>query len=323
MCHPGVAGEIGQIRLDRRRDVVVVHAGHADRRARGANEPPGIRRASLGTGSVGLLFVGHEPLCRKSRVESEDVHTRSNRPRPKSHPTVHGPAVRPRRDAERRVRRRPPRARAGQRAEQHRTRPASPERAELKARLKSMAAEQIDIPLIIGGKEIRTGQASAQSVMPHDHRHVLADYHLAGAGARPAGDRRRGRGAPRVGELAVGRSRRGVPARRRAARHDLARDAQRRDDARASRRRRSRRRSTRRREMIDFWRFNACFAQELYSEQPISSPGVWNQLEYRAARRLRLRGHAVQLHRDRRQPDDRAGADGQHRHLEAGVDARC
>ncbi len=35
-------------------------------------------------------------------------------------------------------------------------------------------------------------------------------------------------------------------------------------------------------EMIDFWRFNAHFAQELYNEQPVSSPGMWNQLEYRA-----------------------------------------
>ena len=35
-------------------------------------------------------------------------------------------------------------------------------------------------------------------------------------------------------------------------------------------------------EMIDFWRFNTYFAQELYSEQPMSSPGMWNQMEYRA-----------------------------------------
>ena len=35
-------------------------------------------------------------------------------------------------------------------------------------------------------------------------------------------------------------------------------------------------------EMIDFWRFNAWFAQELYHEQPASGPGVWNQMEYRA-----------------------------------------
>ena len=67
-----------------------------------------------------------------------------------------------------------------------------------------------------------------------------------GTRTRRAGDRR-GRGRPaRVGQLAVGGSRRRLPARRRAARHDVARDAQRRDDARASRRRCSRRRSTRR-----------------------------------------------------------------------------
>src|SRR4051794_940232 len=56
--------------------------------------------------------------------------------------------------------------------------PGSPERADLKARLTSMASERLDIPLVIGGREIRTGH-TAQAVMPHDHRHVLADYHLA------------------------------------------------------------------------------------------------------------------------------------------------
>src|SRR4051812_38988130 len=50
--------------------------------------------------------------------------------------------------------------------------PGSPERAELKARLASMAAEKIEIPLIIGGREIRTGRTE-HAVMPHDHRHVL------------------------------------------------------------------------------------------------------------------------------------------------------
>src|SRR4029450_10187206 len=57
--------------------------------------------------------------------------------------------------------------------------PGTPQRAELKARLTSMAAEKIDIPIIIGGKEIRTGRLE-KSVMPHDHAHVLAEYHLAG-----------------------------------------------------------------------------------------------------------------------------------------------
>ena len=58
--------------------------------------------------------------------------------------------------------------------------PGSPERAALKATLASMAAERIDIPITIGGREIRTGR-TRQAVMPHDHRHVLADWHVADA----------------------------------------------------------------------------------------------------------------------------------------------
>src|SRR5258708_6584763 len=56
--------------------------------------------------------------------------------------------------------------------------PGSPERASLKARLTAMAAETADMPLIIGGKEIRSGD-TATSVMPHDHKHVLGTYHKA------------------------------------------------------------------------------------------------------------------------------------------------
>ena len=58
--------------------------------------------------------------------------------------------------------------------------PGSPERRELKQRLEQMAKERVDIPLIIGGREVRTGQ-TAQAVMPHDHSHVLADWHRASA----------------------------------------------------------------------------------------------------------------------------------------------
>src|SRR4029450_5870833 len=57
--------------------------------------------------------------------------------------------------------------------------PGSPERAELKTRLSAMAAEKLDIPLVIGGKEVRRGR-TAQAGMPHNHKHVLADYRLAG-----------------------------------------------------------------------------------------------------------------------------------------------
>jgi len=42
--------------------------------------------------------------------------------------------------------------------------------------VKSMAGERIEIPLVIGGREVRSG-TTAQAVMPHDHRHVLADWH--------------------------------------------------------------------------------------------------------------------------------------------------
>src|SRR5258705_671692 len=58
--------------------------------------------------------------------------------------------------------------------------PGSPEHAALKERLKAMAGERIDIPVVIGGREIRTGRTH-ETVMPHDHKHVLADWHAAGA----------------------------------------------------------------------------------------------------------------------------------------------
>src|SRR5436305_7419464 len=57
--------------------------------------------------------------------------------------------------------------------------PNDPARASIKARLKSMASERVEIPCFIGGKEIRTGN-KRQVVMPHSHREVLADFHLAG-----------------------------------------------------------------------------------------------------------------------------------------------
>src|SRR5215216_1087470 len=58
--------------------------------------------------------------------------------------------------------------------------PGSSERAALKAALKTMASEKVDIPLIIGGREIRTGRIE-RTVMPHDHQHVLAEWHAADA----------------------------------------------------------------------------------------------------------------------------------------------
>jgi len=157
--------------------------------------------------------------------------------------------------------------------------PGTPQRAELKARLKSMAAEKIEIPLIIGGREIRTGRIE-HAVMPHDHGHVLADYHLAGpehiqqAIAAAAAARREWAAWPwedraavllRAAELLATTWRPTVNAATMLGQSKTAFQSE--IDAAS--------------EMIDFWRFNAYFAQELYSEQPLSGPGVWNQMEYR------------------------------------------
>ena len=157
--------------------------------------------------------------------------------------------------------------------------PGSPERAELKTRLSAMAGEKLDIPLVIGGKEVRTGR-TAQAVMPHDHKHVLADYHLAGpeqvqqAIAAAAEARREWGSWPwedraavilRAAELLATTWRSTINASTMLGQSKTAMQAE--IDAAS--------------EMIDFWRFNAYFAQELYSQQPISGPGVWNQVEYR------------------------------------------
>ena len=56
--------------------------------------------------------------------------------------------------------------------------PHSPERVSLKRRIAAMEAERVEIPIVIGGKRIHTGNTGTQ-VMPHMHSHVVADYHKA------------------------------------------------------------------------------------------------------------------------------------------------
>ena len=57
--------------------------------------------------------------------------------------------------------------------------PGSPERAELKAAYDELKSQQIEIPVLIGGKEVKTGNLG-DCRMPHDHGHLLATYHKAG-----------------------------------------------------------------------------------------------------------------------------------------------
>src|SRR5262245_25840903 len=56
--------------------------------------------------------------------------------------------------------------------------PGTPERASLKTRLKQMAGDKVDIPLFIGGKEVKSGSCG-RAVTPHDHSHVLGEYQKA------------------------------------------------------------------------------------------------------------------------------------------------
>jgi 1-pyrroline-5-carboxylate dehydrogenase len=157
--------------------------------------------------------------------------------------------------------------------------PGSPERAALKAELDRMAGTEIEIPLVIGGREVRTGDTEAQ-VMPHDHGHVLARYHKAGpaevkqAIAAATEAWREWSEWPwedrlavfqRAAELLAGRWRPVLNAATMLGQGKTAHQAE--IDAAC--------------ELIDFLRFNTHFAQQLYREQPFSGPGMWNRLDHR------------------------------------------
>jgi 1-pyrroline-5-carboxylate dehydrogenase len=158
--------------------------------------------------------------------------------------------------------------------------PGSAERAALKARLAAMAGSQIDIPLVIGGRDVTSGDL-ANSVMPHDHRHVLARYHRATSNhVQQAVDAARAahrewsewpfadRAAIflKAAELLTTTWRDTLNAATMLGQSKTAFQAE--IDAAA--------------ETIDFWRFNVRFAQELLDEQPLSDHTMWNRLEYRA-----------------------------------------
>jgi 1-pyrroline-5-carboxylate dehydrogenase len=158
--------------------------------------------------------------------------------------------------------------------------PGSPERAAIKKKLAAMSSEKIEIPLLIGGKEVRTGDTATQ-VMPHQHGHVLATYHKAGPkevqmAAQAAKDAHRewsswnleDRAAIflKAADLLASTWRDTINGATMLCQSKTIHQAE--IDAAC--------------ESVDFLRFNAHYAEKLYNEQPLSAPGMWNRLQYRA-----------------------------------------
>ncbi len=155
----------------------------------------------------------------------------------------------------------------------------SPERAALKARLAEMASDQIEVPLIIGGKDVRTGDLGT-NVMPHRHAHVLGKYHRAGskeieqAIAASKSAHREWSSWPweeragvflRAAELLSTTWRDTINSATMLCQSKTAHQAE--IDAAA--------------ELVDFFRFNVHFAERIYNDQPLSTVGEWNRSEYR------------------------------------------
>ena len=157
--------------------------------------------------------------------------------------------------------------------------PGTPERAELKRTLKELSGRQLEIPLVIGGKDVHTGR-TVDVVMPHCHRHVLAKAHQAGpaelqaaiAAAREAwrdwsawGFEQRAAVFLKAADLLATRYRPIVNGATMLGQSKTAHQAE--IDAAC--------------ELIDFFRFNVHYAERIYAEQPLSVSGVWNSLDYR------------------------------------------
>ncbi|MDJ0836130.1 MAG: L-glutamate gamma-semialdehyde dehydrogenase [Acidobacteriota bacterium] len=159
--------------------------------------------------------------------------------------------------------------------------PGSPEKASLKGRLDEMAGEQIEIPIIIGGKEIKTGNFG-NCVMPHDHGHLLGRYHKADAShvqqaVEAAAEawkhwsetpwESRAAVFLKAAELLAGPHRNNLNGATMLCQSKNVFQAE--IDAAC--------------ELIDFFRFNAFFMAQLMEEQPMYSPNpTWNRSEYRA-----------------------------------------
>jgi 1-pyrroline-5-carboxylate dehydrogenase len=157
--------------------------------------------------------------------------------------------------------------------------PGSPERASLQSRLAELAAEQVEMPLVIGGQDVRNGR-TVPAVMPHRTEHVLGAVHWAGqpeleraiAAANAAWSdwarlpwTERAAVFLRAADLLSGPWRDTINAATMLGQSKTAHQAE--IDAAC--------------ELCDFLRFNVAFAARIYEDQPESSAGVWNRMEYR------------------------------------------
>lgn len=158
-------------------------------------------------------------------------------------------------------------------------RPGSPERVALEKELQKQSNEVVEIPIIIGGKEIRTGDMG-EVVMPHNHKHVVAKYHKVGekevnmaidAALKAKKDWEntpwveRASIMARIGQMLATKYRARINA---ACMLGQSKNAFQAEIDSAC-------------ETIDFFRFNNYYAGNLYSEQPSSTPDQLNRVEYR------------------------------------------
>ncbi|HKR04195.1 MAG TPA: L-glutamate gamma-semialdehyde dehydrogenase [Bacteroidia bacterium] len=158
--------------------------------------------------------------------------------------------------------------------------PGSKERDELKKAIAEMRSKVADVPMFIGGKEIRT-EKKAKLSPPHDHKHVLGNYSVGDAShvtmAIDAAMKAKKDWANmeweqrlaiflKAAELLSGPYRAKINAATMLGQSKNVFQAE--VDAAC--------------EMIDFLRFNVQYAHEIYNQQPLSSKGIWNRLEHRS-----------------------------------------
>ena len=157
--------------------------------------------------------------------------------------------------------------------------PGSKEKKELKKALNELKNSKLEIPLIIGGKRIKT-DSKGTCVLPHNHSHVLAEYSKAGSAEvnqaieAALEARKKWSSLPwqerasiflKAADLLAGPYRAKVNA---AAMLNMSKNVFQAEIDSAC-------------ELIDFFRFNAYYMQQIYADQPMSVKGVWNRVQYR------------------------------------------